>query len=101
MVSSINSIGQITYQPQIYQRQAFKTDATEPLTSFDDEDEAIISTEAKMLNELEKFNSGAGNIVELAVASEMAKFTASAMVNVVNAKQDMIDCVLEMGETDS
>lgn len=97
-ISNINNIGQIGFQPQAYQRQTSKVDELEPLTSFDDEDQAIISSQAMLLNELDKFNSGTGDAVNLAIASVMAKFTVQAEVNVIKAKEDMFDAILNMAQ---
>lgn len=97
MVSEINNIEQSIFQTQFSQRQTSTKDAFEPLNSFADEDEAIISSQANLLNELEKFNSGEGDAVNLAVASIMTKFTVSAEVDVINTKKDMLDTILDMG----
>lgn len=98
MVSSINNIQQSNFQPQFSQQQFSSIDTQESPTSFEDEDKAIISAQAKMLNELNKFNSGADNAVDLAVSCVVAKTTVSAEVNVINAKKHMIDDILNMGE---
>lgn len=96
MVSGINSIGQSVFQPQISQRQFSTSEAPASLMSFDLEDEAIISSQAKLLNELDKFNSGEGNAVDLALAGVMSKVVVSAEVNVIQAKKDMFDNLLDM-----
>lgn len=99
MVSGINNIEQSTFQPQLFQGQPSTTDKwPERMNSFDDEDKAIISSQAKMLNELDKFNAGEGNPVDLALSCVIAKNTASAEVNVINAKKDMIDVLLDLGK---
>lgn len=98
MISDINNIQQSNFQPQLYQSQAYKSDAGDPLNSFADEDQAIISSEAKLLNELDKFNSGTGDLVNLAATSVMSKFTIEAEVNVINMKKDMIDAILDIGK---
>jgi len=104
MVSGINNIVQSVFQPQISSQGQLSTvntaDSTsyEPLNSFADEDTAIISSQAKLLNELDKFNSGGDNDVDLAVAGVLAKNTVSAEVNVINTKKDMIDTVLNMAK---
>lgn len=95
MVSGINNVQQSIFQPQMYQRQLPTMEMPSSLTSFDAEVEAIISSQANMLNVLDQFNSGEGNTVELAVACVMAKITASAEANVIQAKKDMIDVLLE------
>lgn len=95
-INNINNIVQSVFQPQIYQRQVSTTDELEPLNSFDDEDQAIISSQAKLLNELDKFNSGNGDVVNLALASVESKFTVQAEVNVINTKKDMFDTLLNM-----
>lgn len=98
MVSEINNIKESSFQPQIPQRQFSKADTSGSLNSFDIEDEAIISSQAKLLNELDKFNSGADNLVDLMGAGVTAKTTVSAEVNVINAKKDMMDTILDMVE---
>jgi len=97
MVSGIGNIGQSVLLPQLSQRQS--PEGGVPLSSrfFDIEDDAIISSEAKMLNELEKFNAGTGDALNLAVACVEAKIAVGAQVNVINAKVDMLDEILEMG----
>lgn len=98
MIPGINNIEQSTFEPQLSKRPAPTTETTEPLNSFADEDEAIISSEAKLQNELEKFNSGKGDPLDLSVASVMAKTTVSAEVNVINTKKDMMDEILNLGK---
>lgn len=98
MVSEINNIKQSSFQPEFSKRQAPVNNEFEPLNSFADEDQAIISAQANMLNELEKFNAGEGDALDLVLASEMAKITVEAQVNVINAKTDMMDEILKLGE---
>lgn len=100
MVSNINNINQSIFQTQLSQPQLSTQDKSEPINSFADEDEAIISSEAKLQNELDKFNSGGDNAVDLAVASVVAKTTVSAEVNVINTKKDMIDNILDIGKVE-
>lgn len=98
MISGINNIQQSASPLQFTQRLSPTTETTEPLNSFADEDEAIISSQAKLQNELEKFNSGEGDALDLAVAGIMAKTTISAEVNVINAKKHMMDDILDIGK---
>lgn len=98
MVSSINNIEKSSFQLPFSKRDLSTIYTLEPLNSFASEDEAIISSEAKLLNELDKFNSGADNDVDLALANVMAEFTVDAEVNVVQAKKDMIESILEIGK---
>lgn len=98
MVSGVNNIEQGFFQPQISNRQKTSLDAPASITSFDAEDEAIISAEAKLLSETEKFNSGEGNLVDLAVACVVTKNTVLAQLNVIQTKKDIIDDLLEMVE---
>lgn len=100
MVSDINNIGQSTfpYPMQMLQPVSTGVGTSEPSSSFDIEDQAIISSQAKLLYELEKFNSGEGDAVDLALAGVMAKLTTSAEVNVINTKKDMMDSILKIGE---
>ena len=98
MISGINNIQQPLFEPQSYQPKLSSGDALEPSTSFDIEDQAIISSQAKLQNELEKFNAGVGDPVNLALTSVMTKTTVEAEVNVINAKKDAIDTILNLGE---
>lgn len=98
MVSGIDSIGLNEIQPQSFQRQRSSVEEGSNMLSFEQEDEAIISSQAKLLNELEKFNSGADNLVDLIVQSELTKITVEAAVNVIQVKKDMFDEILNMVE---
>lgn len=102
MVSEINNIGKSNFS-EIAKLQTSKTssdtnETLEPINSFNDEDQAIVSAEAKLLNELNKFNSGAGNDVELAAANVMAKVTVEAEASVIKAKKDSLDTLLDLGK---
>lgn len=96
MVSGINNLALGIYQQQMFQPQSHTVKTSEPLNSFDIEDQAIISAEAMLNNSLEKFNSGGDNGVELAVSGILAKTIVSANVNVINTKKEMIDDILKM-----
>jgi hypothetical protein len=98
MISDVNSVGKSSFQPEISQRQGNVKATFEPMNSFADEDQAIISSEAKMLNELDKFNSGADNLLQLVGASINAKYTVQAEARVIDTKKEMMDTVLQMGE---
>lgn len=98
MVSGINNAEQSIFQPQFRQREIFTQDTLEPLNSFAQEDQAIVSAEAKLLYELEEFNAGGDNFVELAAANVMTKFVVSAEVNVIDTKKDMLDIILGMSD---
>lgn len=91
MISGIENIGRISYSPQ-YTEKSYKAD--EPLHSFEVEDRAIISAEAKLLNELEKFNSGEGNIVDLAVTSVLSEHEVAANARVIDTKKELVDVIL-------
>ncbi len=98
MISDINKVGQSSFQPEVSPRQVTVKESFDSLISFDEEDEAIISAEAKMQYELEKFNGGADNLLELIGASVNAKFTAQAEARVVDTKKEMLDIIMDMGE---
>jgi len=66
------------------------------LLNFDIEDKAIISTQAKILNELEKFNAGEGNEIDLALATTMGKVQVEAAVTVIKTKDEMMDAIMEI-----
>lgn len=98
MVSNINNIQQSNFQPEMFQRQSLAKDKLEPLNSFTEEDQAIISSQAKLLSELDKFNSGGDNLVDLALANIMSKITIEAEVNVIQTKKDMMNDILDIGK---
>jgi len=93
MISEIGNITKLDYAAQTVKSNA---DIRRPLTSFDVEDQAIISAQAKLLNELEKFNSGEGDIVNLAVQSAISELTVTANANVINTKKEMMDTILDI-----
>jgi len=97
MVSSIKNTDGIYFSPYSGGNTAQKA-ANTTLNSFDTEDKAIISAEAKLLNELDKFNSGQGDAIDLAVTSITSKHQVEAIVNVINTKDKMMDTVLEIGK---
>ena len=99
MISDINKVGQSSFVPEISQKQAPSKEHFESLSSFDEEDQAIISAEAQMQYELEKFNSGGDNLLQLVGASVNAKFTAQAEARVVDTKKEMLNTILDMGES--
>lgn len=98
MISDINKVGQSSFQPEVSPKQAPSKESFDSLISFDEEDEAIISSEAKMQYELEKFNAGGDNLLELIGASVNAKYTAQAEARVVDTKKEMLDIIMDMGD---
>lgn len=98
MISDINKVGQSSFQPEISPKKAPSRESFDSFISFDEEDEAIISAEAKMQYELEKFNAGGDNLLELIGASVNAKFTTQAEARVVDTKKEMLDIIMGMGE---
>jgi hypothetical protein len=70
---------------------------TGSLCNFDIEDKAIISSEAKMLNELEKYNNGESNEINLAITNIISKNQIEAEVNVINSKNKMMESILKIG----
>jgi hypothetical protein len=95
MISNINNIEQNIFKTQISQWRVATSLIRASLNNFDIEDQAIISSQAELLNELDKFNSGEDNIVDLALASVMTEITVSAEVNVINTKNDMFKTILD------
>lgn len=98
MISDVNSVSRGVFNPKAYQQQEPVKEHSESLNSFADEDEAIVSAEAKMMNELEKFNSGGDNLLELVGATVNAKHTVQAEARVIDTKKEMMDTILHMGE---
>ena len=96
MVSSVNNIAQAYFQPVNFQKQSNIQQSTSTINSFDIEDNAIISSEAKMLNELEKYNYGNGNELNLVLSSVNAKNTVKLEARVIKSKTEMIDTIINM-----
>ncbi len=97
MVSGINNVEQTFFQPRGTQRASSSAESRAYINSFDIEDEAIISEQSKLLNELEKFNAGESSPIDLAMANIRAKTTVSALSKVIQTKIDMYDTVLNIG----
>jgi len=97
MVSGINS-EITTNKTPVIKGSYFEKKINTPLNSFNTEDEAIISSQAKLLNELDKFNSGQNSIVELAITNINCKNQVDAAIKVINTKNEMIKTVLEIGK---
>ncbi len=91
MIESINNSGQIN---SIQFSHSYRGGSG--LLNFDIEDQAIISAQAKILNELEKFNAGEGNEIELALASIMGEIQVEASANVIKAKDEMMDAIMDI-----
>jgi hypothetical protein len=101
MVTPINPTGSIFINPSLENNTSNNTAEKAVRTSFNSfevEDNAIISAQAKLLNELDKFNSGEGDAVDLAITGITSKHQVEAMVQVINTKKDMMDTILEIGK---
>lgn len=90
----IESVGN---SPQIYNCQYNNSSvAPKSLMNFDIEDESIISAQAKILNELEKYNSGDGSELELAMACKLGELQVDAAATVIKTKDEMMDAIMEI-----
>lgn len=69
--------------------------ANEPLNSFETEDTAIISAQAKILNELDKYNSGQSDELNLALTCITSKNQVKAVARVIDTKKEMLDTILD------
>ena len=97
MVSGIDSVNGSNYSPQIKFNNSTNTSVLSgSLDNFDNEDHAIISAQAKLLNEMEKYNSGQGNEVDLAVIRIKSETQVKAEVNLINTKKEMLDSILQI-----
>lgn len=68
--------------------------ANEPLNSFETEDTAIISSQAKLLNDLDKYNSGQRDELDLALTCITSKNQVKAVARVIDTKKEMMDTIL-------
>lgn len=66
----------------------------EPLHSFARQDEAIVSSQAKILNELEKYNSGQSDEVSLALTTVTSKLHIEANLRVIQAKDEILEDII-------
>ena len=94
MIENISASQQIYYTPYVNNSSQSFTGSS--LTNFDVEDRAIISAQAKMLNELDKFNAGEGNEIDLALATVTGRIQIEAAVNIIKTKEEMMDTLFEM-----
>lgn len=69
---------------------------SEPLQSFDREDKAIISAEAKLLNEVDKYNNGESDELNLALTCLTSKHEVEAEASVIKTKKEMLDTVIDI-----
>jgi len=94
MVNGINGITGTNYQP--YQNQASNESITRKSDIFGESDEAIISAQAKLMNALERFNNGEGDIIDLAVTSITSEIEVAANAHVINAQKHMMDKFIDL-----
>lgn len=66
------------------------------LYSFEEEDKAIISAQAKLLNEIEKYNSGESDEIKLALTSIESKNQVKVAAKVIKSKIEAFDSILEI-----
>ncbi|OGI03500.1 MAG: hypothetical protein A2Y25_10935 [Candidatus Melainabacteria bacterium GWF2_37_15] len=92
MIEGISS-SQHIYSPQY---SASSRPAVNSLLNFDTEDQAIISAQAKILNELDRFNAGEGNEIELALATITGEIQVKAAVHVIKTKNEMMDSIMKI-----
>ena len=93
MIQGIQSSSSISsYFP--YEKKTDFT-ANEPLNSFETEDTAIISAQAKILNELDKYNSGQSAEINLALTCITSKNQVKAVARVISTKKEMLDTILD------
>ncbi len=90
MIENVNGV------QRIYPSGCFNRPSRGNLNNFDVEDKAIISSQAKMLNELEKYNAGESNEINLAITTVTGRTQIEAAVNVINAKKEMMDTVMKI-----
>ena len=68
------------------------------ISSFETEDQAIISAQAKLLNELEKYNAGESDELDLAITCITSKNQVEAVAEVINTKKEILDTIIDMTE---
>ncbi|OGH96671.1 MAG: hypothetical protein A2039_04650 [Candidatus Melainabacteria bacterium GWA2_34_9] len=65
------------------------------LNSFETEDTAIISAQAKILNELDKYNAGQSDELNLALTCITSKNQVKAVARVISTKKEMLDTIMD------
>lgn len=98
-IISTNNSYPVSFSSQRHYDFDPKTHFNKPLHSFDNEDSAIISAQARLLNELEKYNSGAGNEIDLALTCVTSQRQVEAQVAVIKTKTRIMDSLMEIGES--
>ena len=95
MINSISSVSSYTPIATYRSSTAATSGGGSSLLNFDKEDQAIISSEAKMLNALDQYNSGEGSEIDLALTNVMAKHQVGASIQVIKSKNEMVDSLME------
>ena len=71
---------------------------TGSINSFEVEDQAVISAQAKLLNELEKYNTGKSDELNLALTCVTSKNQIKAVAEVINTKKEIFETVLDIAK---
>jgi len=95
MIQAVQNASAINIYSLTGKHVRVKPPASEPLDSFDGEDKAIISSEAKLLNEMDKYNSGQSDELNLAVTCITSKTQVEAEAKVIDTKKEMLDTVIK------
>jgi len=97
MVEGVGSISSSSSYPSIDFTKSQPQQA--PLQNFDVEDKAIISSQAKILNELDKYNNGQSDELNLALTTMTSKHQIEASLSVIKTKNELLDSIMKIGES--
>jgi len=96
MIQSINPLKIYSDQYSVPSSQKRSSISLEPPFVYENEDTAIISAEAKMLDELDRYNSGESNELKLVMTSNEAKYQVMANSRVIKVQKEITDSVMDM-----
>ena len=101
MVESINDVKSLNVAALKKQMSDFnetKKLETNKKRSFEQEDQALISAQSKLLNEMERFNSGEGNIVDMSTTIAITTTQVDAAIKIMKVKYSILKDVMSLGE---
>jgi hypothetical protein len=96
MVQSVNNIAGLSNYPSVDFTKSQQQQV--PLQNFDIEDKAIISSQAKILNELDKYNNGQSDELNLALTTMTSKHQIEASLSVIKTKNEILSQITKIGE---
>jgi len=94
LVTPVNPVNSANFFISGYQKGTMASEASASAPEINDS--AIISAQAKLLNELEKYNAGESDEISLAVTAITSKHEAEANVYALKVHKECMDSVLDI-----